>query len=219
MTAVVFDAYGTLFDLNNLAVLATEAIGDHALAQSVCRTWRTKQLDYAWTSVLMNRYQDFDKLTELALTFALQDASIEDLSVKTQLLSAYDTLPLFDDVTSTLDVLAESHKLAILSNATFRSLQKMTDAQGILFSFDYLLSVEPIRLYKPSRAAYQLAVDALHCEKSEIMFVSSNYWDVVGAKSFGFETVWCNRDGRIPDPIAPAPDKVVTSLHALQQLV
>ncbi|MFB5189878.1 haloacid dehalogenase type II [Alicyclobacillus fastidiosus] len=222
MAAIVFDAYGTLFDVGALVATATELVGDASDAQEICRTWRSKQLDYAWNSLLMNRFMDFDKATEAALKFALRDASVDEGRMSTlvpSLLEAHDRLPLFDDVRSTLEALGEHHKLLILSNGTFRALQTLTNAQGILFSLDYILSTEPIRTYKPTRAAYQIVLDTLTCDKADVVFVSSNHWDVTGAKAFGFKTYWCNRTGQVADPIPPQPDGVMASLADLTKLL
>ncbi|GMA60132.1 haloacid dehalogenase type II [Alicyclobacillus fastidiosus] len=204
MAAIVFDAYGTLFDVEALVATATELIGDALAAKEICRTWRSKQLDYAWNSVLMNRFLDFDKATDAAFRFALRDARVDEERISTlvpRLLQAHDTLPLFEDVKGALETLGEQHKLLILSNGTFRSLQTLTNTQGILFSFDYILSTEPIRTYKPTRAAYQLVLDTLTCDKADVVFVSSNHWDVTGSKAFGFKTYWCNRAGRVADEV------------------
>ncbi|WAH38706.1 haloacid dehalogenase type II [Alicyclobacillus dauci] len=219
MSAVVFDAYGTLFNLDSLLPLVTAFVGDEHKAKRITRVWRTKQLDYAWTSVLMNRFQDFDKLTDLALKFALQDNGVYDEKIVRRLVQAYVSLPLYDDVRGVLDELATNHKLAILSNGTFRSLQTLTNSAGVMFSFDYILSTEPIRTYKPAREAYDLALQKLGNEKSDIVFVSSNHWDVTGAKAFGFRTYWCNRTGQTPDPLSPAPDGIITSLADLPSLL
>lgn len=218
-TTIVFDAYGTLFNLDALVAPATTILDDVAIAERVCTVWRSKHLEYAWTSLLMNRYQDFDKLSAFALDFALTNAGIQvDKGAKQKLLDAQRHLPLYDDVQPTLDALGSLNPLAILSNGTFRSLQSLTEKAGILFSFDYVLSVEPFRTYKPAREAYQLALDKLGGDKTGILFVSSNQWDIAGAKSFGFQTVWCNRKNVTYVPVGPNPDTVIRSLEELSTI-
>lgn len=219
MPSIVFDAYGTLFDLDALVIPATTLLGDEDVAEKMCRIWREKHLEYAWTSVLMNRYQDFDRLSALALDFALSSTPRPaNSAVKTQLLDAQKRLALYDDVVPALNRHGSTMKLAVLSNGTFRSLQSLTDTAGILFSFDYVLSVDPLRTYKPAKETYQLALDTLAEERNQIFFVSSNPWDVAGAKSFGFRTIWCNRkDFSFVSP-GPGPDMVIQTLAELNEL-
>lgn len=219
MEAVIFDAYGTLFNLDVLPDEISHVLGP-VDAQHISDVWRKKQMDYAWMSVLMKRYQDFDKLTEAALRFALMDSEvhISDDGIR-QLMSAYLNIPLYSDVFPLLQELEGSIKLSILSNGTFRSLQTLTEHAGILFSLDYLMSVEPIRTYKPAREPYQLALDTLKCDKEQILFVSSNGWDVTGAKSFGFQTAWCNRKSAPAEQLPFKPDKTVSSLKELSSFL
>lgn len=212
MAVVVFEAYGTLFDMSALENVVVQVIGDEATASDFMSIWHKKHLEYAWASMLMSRYQDFDKLTELAFRFACKavgfDANDEDIQT---LLLAHVNLPLFEDVKVGIEQLEDRHKLAILSNGTFRSLQAMANAAGVLFSFDYILSAEPIRNYKPSRPVYQLVIDTFQCDKSEVTFVSSNDWDAAGAKAFGFRTIWLNRTKEAASPLQPLPDMTMTS--------
>lgn len=221
MTTFVFDAYGTLFNLDALESVATQYLHDPVLSARVCKTWRQKHLDFAWNAVLMERYQDFDKLAKMAMDASLRAVMGSTLTdnqrqqLTESLLDANQRLPIYDDVKSTLDALATAHRLAILSNGTFRSLQSITHHAGILFSFDYILSSDPIRTYKPSRSAYQLVLDTFHTTKDDVWFVSSNDWDIAGAKSFGFHTVWCNRKQQPYTGVGFAPDHIVQSLTDL----
>lgn len=164
----------------------------------------------------MQRYQDFDKLTEAAARYALvETGTTYDDSAVQALMEAYLRLPLYDDVLPVLEKLEGKYKLAILSNGTLRSLQTLANHSGILFSLDYLLSVEPIRKYKPAREPYQLALDTLKCDKQQVNFVSSNHWDAVGATSFGFNTFWCDRLGTVPDKLGPSPHRTISGLDQL----
>lgn len=219
MSVIVFDAYGTLFNVDALQSVAAQFVGDRAA--EFCRAWREKQLAYTWRSILMNRYQDFDKLTQQALLFTLRSMNVpNEQTACAKLLEALDSLPLHDDVKTTLDNLnTAAHKLVVLSNGTFRALQKLADAQNILFSFDYLLSATPLRTYKPTRAAYQLVLDTTHCEKTDVIFVSANDWDTAGAKAFGFRSIWCNRQTAVSDTLGPQPNNTIASLYELPSLL
>ncbi|MFD1677850.1 haloacid dehalogenase type II [Alicyclobacillus fodiniaquatilis] len=219
MSVIVFDAYGTLFNVDALQSVAAQFVGERA--DEFQRVWRDKQLAYAWRSTLMNRYQDFDKLTQQAFLFTLRSMGVHNEQIAcAKLIEAHDSLPVYDDVKTTLDALnATSHKLVVLSNGTFRALQKLASAENILFSFDYLLSSAPLRTYKPARAAYQLVIDTTHCEKTDVIFVSSNGWDISGAKAFGFHSIWCNRQNAVSDTLGPQPDNIITDLHELPSLL
>jgi 2-haloacid dehalogenase len=215
MPVLVFDSYGTLFDLDVLVSTATHILNDPEKAEAVCKSWRRHQLEFAWQSILMERYQDFDKLTSLALDAAIKQVFDGNSNpvLKDALMSTNKHLPLFEDVLPTLETV-ESKK-AMLSNGTFRSLQTLADHTGILFSFDYILSVDPIRTYKPARASYKMAHDKFAVSKEEVWFVSSNTWDISGAKSYGFKTFWCNRAGEFFDGFLYEPDVEISSLTEL----
>ena len=214
VSAYVFDAYGTLFDVH-------AAIGRHRAAAGpdadrFSEIWRTKQLEYTWTLTLAGHYADFWTLTERALDFAFARVPSVDRRLRPQLLDAYRTLDAFPDARAALAALkAQGLRLAILSNGTPGMLSAAVQAAGLAEYLDAVLSVDTVRRYKPRPEVYALATDALARERSDIGFVSSNRWDVMGAASFGFKTYWVNRAG-VPDEYADfAPLRRIGDLMAL----
>jgi 2-haloacid dehalogenase len=216
VSAFVFDAYGTLFDVH-------AAIGRHRAAAGgdadrFSEIWRTKQLEYTWTLTLAGHYEDFWTLTERALDYALARVPSVDRSLRTKLLDAYLALDAFPDARTALAALkTRGLRLAILSNGTPRMLTAAVEAAGLSGQFDAVLSVDSLRRYKPRPEVYALATDALALRPAEMAFVSSNRWDVMGAVSVGFQTHWVNRAG-VPDeyPNFP-PQRRIESLDALSQ--
>jgi 2-haloacid dehalogenase len=198
VSAYVFDAYGTLFDVH--AAIARHRAAAGADADRFSEIWRTKQLEYTWTLTLAGHYADFWTLTGRALDFAFARVPSVDRSLRPKLLDAYLTLAAFPDARTALAALkTEGLRLAILSNGTPHMLQAAVEAAGIGEYFDAVLSVDTMRQYKPRPEVYALATDALAIRRSDVGFVSSNRWDVMGAASFGFEATWVNR--------ANAPDE------------
>lgn len=217
MSVVIFDAYGTLFDLNEYDRTARTVLTDPDDAMTLTQAWRKLHLEFAWQSALMERYQDFDVLAARSIDVVLSQSALSKETAKAlrdALLAASKRLPIYDDVMPTLNRL--NAKTAIFSNGTLHTMQQLTDRAGILFSFDYILSVDKVQTYKPSRKAYAFAMNRLNAEKADITFVSSNSWDIAGAKSFGFRTCWCNRDHRAFDGLPFRPDVVI---HDMQDLV
>jgi 2-haloacid dehalogenase len=211
ISALVFDAYGTLFDVHSVQARCDSLWPGKGAALS--QAWRAKQLEYTWQRSLMRRYAPFSQVTEEALLFAceLLNLKIQE-SEKRSLLDEYRKLRLFPDVSSTLAGLP-GRKLAILSNGSPDMLDPLVAQSGL--RFDAVLSVDGLRTYKPDPAVYQLAVDELRIPKSDIGFVSSNGWDAQGAKSFGFTVFWINRTGAPVDRLGFRPDHVVKSLHEI----
>jgi 2-haloacid dehalogenase len=201
--AYVFDAYGTLFDVH--AAIARHRAAAGSDADRFSEIWRTKQLEYTWTLTLAGHYADFWTLTERALDFAFARVSSVDRGLRPKLLEAYLKLDAFPEVRTALAALkAKGSRLAILSNGTPRMLAAAVEAAEIAGQFDAVLSVESARRYKPWPEVYALATDALGLTPSEITFVSSNRWDVMGAASFGFQAYWVNRAG-VPDEYQDFP--------------
>jgi 2-haloacid dehalogenase len=211
--AFVFDAYGTLFDVH-------AAIGRHRAAAGpdadrFSEIWRSKQLEYTWTLTLAGRYIDFWTLTERALDFAFARFPSVDRALRPKLLDAYWTLEAFADARAALRGLkARAHLTAILSNGTPKMLTAAVDAAGIGGNLDAVLSVDTIRRYKPRPEAYALVTQRFGITPPEVVFVSSNRWDVMGAASFGFRTAWINR-ANAPEEYGPAPDAVLADLDGL----
>jgi 2-haloacid dehalogenase len=200
VSAYVFDAYGTLFDVHAAIGRYRAAAGPDA--DRFSEIWRTKQLEYTWTLTLAGHYADFWTLTERALDFAFARVPSVDRSLRPQLLDAYRTLDAFPDARTALAALkARGLRLAILSNGTPGMLSAAVEAAGLAKHLDAVLSVDTVRRYKPRPEVYALATDALALERSNVGFVSSNRWDVMGAASFGLQTYWVNRVG-VPDEYA-----------------
>ena len=211
--AFVFDAYGTLFDVHS-------AIGRHRAAagpdaEPFSEIWRTKQLEYSWTLTLAGRYADFWTLTERALDFAFARFPSVDRALKPKLLDAYWTLDAFSDARPALrELKARGASTAILSNGSPEMLTAAVDSAGIGAELDAALSVDAIRIYKPRPEAYALVTETFKLRPADVLFVSSNRWDLMGAGAFGFRTVWINRANGAAE-YEPAPDAVLTGLADL----
>ena len=212
-SAIVFDAYGTLFDVHSVATLANELFPGQGEALS--QRWRAKQLEYSWTLSLMRRYEDFWNVTDHALTFACHALKLScSASEHQRLMDSYLRLSAFPDASAGLKQAAGT-RLAILSNGSPKMLGAVVSSAGFGGAFTRVISVDEIRVYKPDPRVYQLAVDTLHVQPSSVLFVSSNAWDVGGAKAFGFRTCWVNRDGVPPEELGLNADFVVGNLTAL----
>jgi 2-haloacid dehalogenase len=210
-SALVFDAYGTLFDVHSVQARC-EALwpGKGAL---LSQTWRGKQLEYTWQRSLMRRYAPFSQVTEDALLFSCEFLKLKiNTKEKQSLMDEYRKLALYPDVPAAMDKLAKN-KRAILSNGSPDMIDPLVAQSGL--SFDAVLSVDAVKVYKPAPEVYQLAVDKLKTPKEEIGFVSSNCWDALGAKSFGFAVYWINRTGAPVDRLGFQPDKIVKSLDEI----
>jgi 2-haloacid dehalogenase len=216
--AFVFDAYGTLFDVHSVAALEEDLFP--GMGKHVSQLWRTNQLQYSWLRSLMGRYEDFEKLTEDALVVTCKTLKLElSTEHRSQLMHAYDTLDTFPDVRQALQQLS-GLPLAILSNGSPRMLHAAVANSGLEGVFREIISVDDVRIYKPSPRVYQLAVDRLKVSApDEIGFVSSNSWDAIGAASFGFTAFWINRTDAPLDELGLAPEKTLRKLTELAELV
>ncbi len=209
-----FDAYGTLFDVASAISTHRGQVGGDA--DAIAALWRAKQLEYTWTLTLMGRYDNFWTLTERALDFALARFDIEDPELRTLLLSAYRVLGAYDDVAPTLQRLRErGAKLVVFTNGTVEMVSQAIAAAGIEHLLDDVVSVEPIRQFKTSPAVYRHLCQQLNADPDAVTLVSSNRWDVAGARAFGTNAVWCNR-GSVPDEYLDlSPTRTITSLTEL----
>lgn len=216
-SAYVFDAYGTLFDVHAAIARHRGAAGTDA--DRFSEIWRTKQLEYTWTLTLAGRYVDFWSLTQRALDFAFARVPSVDPALRPKLLEAYLALDAFADVSAVLTNLKErGTRLAVLSNGTPHMLSAAVGTAGIAGLFDAVLSVDAVGLYKPRPEVYALVTEALTVKPPDVIFVSSNRWDVMGAVSFGFNAVWVNRAG-MPDEYAElAPLREIADLTGLADL-
>ena len=215
--AYVFDAYGTLFDVH--AAIARHRADAGPDADRFSEIWRTKQLEYTWTLTLAGRYVDFWTLTERALDYAFARVPSVDRTLRPRLLEAYLKLAAFPDAHAALSGLKDRGvRLAILSNGTLRMVEAAVEAAGLASLLDAVLSVDTVRLYKPRPEVYALATEATGAKSDEVVFVSSNRWDIMGAASFGFRPVWVNR-AKMPDEYVDVPPvQVVADLSGLALL-
>jgi 2-haloacid dehalogenase len=213
----VFDAYGTLFDVH--AAIARHRAAAGPDAERFSEIWRLKQLEYAWTLTLAGHYVDFWTLTERALDYAFDLVPTVSRALRAKLLDAYLMLDAFVDARVALAELKErGHRVAILSNGTPHMLEAAVQASGIAPLCDAVLSVDVVRMYKPRPEVYALVTDRFGVKPGEVVFLSSNRWDIMGAASFGFRAVWVNR-ARMPQeyPHQP-PVHTVSGLSALPSL-
>jgi 2-haloacid dehalogenase len=216
--ACVFDAYGTLFDVNSAARSVQDALTEKW--QPLAELWRAKQLQYTWLRGLAERHADFWQVTGDALDFALATLHLEDAELRARLMNSYLVLDAYPEVPTTLRRLkAADMKLAILSNGTPAMLAAATAHAGVAGLFDAVLSVEEVQVYKPHPAVYQLACKWLDVAAEQICFLSSNGWDAYSAKAFGFHVLWCNRFGQVAERIPETPDGEIATLTELLDIV
>jgi len=210
--AFLFDAYGTLFDVHSVVEAGRAITSD---PQALSNLWRQKQLEYTWLRSLMGRYEDFWVVTEEALRFALRRLGIAATEAQIAvLMGAYLSLAPFPEVRSALARLA-GPPLGILSNGSPRMLEAAVRSSGLAGALAHVLSVDAVRTYKPSPAVYEMGARAFGLRASEILFVSSNAWDIAGAKAFGYVTCWCNRGKAPVDLLGVTPDYEVSSLDEI----
>jgi 2-haloacid dehalogenase len=216
--AVVFDAYGTLFDVASAAERAGDALGDRW--RVLAETWRAKQLQYTWLRSLMGRHADFRQVTADGLDFALASLGIDDPPLRRRLLDLYERLDAYPEAREALTRLRSGgRKLAILSNGSPPMLEAAVRSAGLADLLDAVLSVESVGIYKPAPPVYGLAPRRLGVAPAEIAFVSSNGWDVHGASAFGFRVAWCNRSGQPAERLPGRPDAEIRSLAELPALL
>ena len=207
--AIVFDAYGTLFDVNSAAARCRDALGPQADAFSA--TWRRKQLEYSWLRSLMDAQ---------ALDFACERHSVADAALRQRLLETYRELSAYPEVPAMLRALrGAGFKTAILSNGAPSMLLAAIEAAGLIAQFDQVLSVEAVGIFKPHTSVYRLAVDRLGVAAARICFVSSNGWDIAGAAHFGLRAVWVNRAREPRERLPAGPEIELGDLTDLPQLV
>ena len=213
--ALVFDAYGTLFDVHSVTRLADTLFPGRGAALS--QAWRTKQLEYTWLRSLMGRYDGFNAVTADALDWALESLRLAaGAGQREALLAAYRTLSPFPEVRGALEALGRGRPLAILSNGHPEMLDAVVDHNELrVFFGERVLSVHAAGVFKPDPRVYALATAALELPAEAVGFVSSNGWDAAGAKSFGFRAYWVNRAGAPVERLGTAPDAVVADLAGL----
>jgi 2-haloacid dehalogenase len=219
ISALVFDAYGTLFDVHSVGQLAESHFPGKGAALSAA--WRAKQLEYTWLRSLMTRYEDFSRVTNASLGWALEslgiDPDMNDAACRA-LIGEYRKLAMFPEVPAALEALSKRLPLAILSNGHPDMLEAVVEHNGVRERFrGGILSVHEARVFKPAPDVYALAEEALGVPRSLLGFVSSNGWDAAGAKTFGFRTFWVNRAGGPVERLGVRPDAVVKTLAEIEQ--
>jgi len=215
--AIIFDAYGTLFDVNSAAEKCKDKIGDKW--ESFANYWRTTQLEYTWLRSLMDRHKDFWQITEDSLDKSINTFKI-DSSMRSELLDLYKILSTFPEVKEVLNKLKKkNYKLAILSNGTPILLNELVKRNNLDGIFDDIFSIEEVEIYKPSYKVYDIPVKKFHVQKNEVLFLSSNTWDVSGGGNYGYNTIWVNRNNNIFDNLDYIPEYQVKSLGELLDLI
>ena len=212
--AIIFDAYGTLFDVNSAAEKCKGKIGDKW--EDFANYWRTTQLEYTWLRSLMNRHKDFWKITEDSLDKSMKFFKIDN-SMRNDLLDLYKVLSPFSEVKETLNKLKKKEfKLAILSNGTPSLLENLVKNNNLENIFDDIFSVEEVGIFKPDSKVYELPVNKYNIKKDEILFLSANTWDVSGGGNYGYNSVWVNRNKNIFDNLDYQP---LDEIHDLSELL
>ena len=215
--AIIFDAYGTLFDVNSAAEKCKDKIGDKW--EPFANFWRTTQLEYTWLRSLMGRHKDFWQITEDSLDKSMKAFNI-DSSMKNELLNLYKILSPYKEVSETLKVLKEKKfKLAILSNGTPSLLNELVKSNNLNNVFDDLFSIEEVGIYKPNSKVYDIPVQKYQIEKNEIAFLSANTWDVSGGGNYGYQSIWVNRNNNIFDNLDYKPQNQIKNLSELLNLI
>ena len=215
--AIIFDAYGTLFDVNSAAEKCKDKIGDKW--EPFANFWRTTQLEYTWLRSLMGRHKDFWQVTEDSLDKSMKAFNI-DSSMKNELLNLYKILSPYKEVSETLKALKEKKfKLAILSNGTPSLLNELVKSNNLNDLFDDIFSIEEVGVYKPDSKVYDIPVKKYKIKKDEITFLSANTWDVSGGGNYGYQAIWVNRNNNIFDNLDYKPTSEIKSLKELTNLI
>ncbi len=215
--AIIFDAYGTLFDVNSAAEKCKDKIGDRW--EGFANFWRTTQLEYTWLRSLMKRHKNFWQITEDSLDKSMKTFNI-DSSMRNELLNLYKALSPFKEVPETLKKLKERNlRLAILSNGTPSLLTQLVKNNNIDNLFDDLFSIEEVGIYKPDAKVYDLPIKKYKIEKSQVAFLSANTWDVSGGGNYGYQSIWVNRNNDIFDNLDYKPINQIKNLNELINLI
>ena len=215
--AIIFDAYGTLFDVNSAAEKCKDKIGDKW--EGFANFWRTTQLEYTWLRSLMKRHKDFWQITEDSLDKSMKTYKI-DSAMKNELLNLYKSLSPYKEVHEVLIKLKEKNfKLAILSNGTPSLLNELVKSNNLENVFDDLFSIEQVGIYKPDSKVYDMPINKYQIEKNEVYFLSSNTWDVSGGGNYGYNSIWVNRNNNIFDKLDYSPKHQIKQLGELLDIL
>ena len=213
LKAIIFDAYGTLFDVNSAAEKCKSKIGDKW--ENFANYWRTTQLEYTWLRSLMNKHKDFWKITEDSLDKSMKKFHI-DQNMRSELLNLYKVLSPYPETKNTLEQLKnKNYKIAILSNGTPSLLNGLIEKNNMKIFFDDIFSIEEVGIFKPSSKVYEIPIKKYKIDKRDIAFLSSNTWDVCGGGNFGYNSIWVNRNKNIFDKLDYKPKHVIRDLKEL----
>jgi len=215
--AIIFDAYGTLFDVNSAAEKCKGKIGDKW--EGFANYWRTTQLEYTWLRSLMNRHKDFWQVTEDSLDKSMKAFKI-DISIRSELLDLYKILSTFPEVKEVLNNLKEkNYKLAILSNGTPALLNQLVKSNNLDSIFDDIFSIEEVGIFKPSSKVYDIPIKKYQIQKNDVVFLSANTWDISGGGNYGYNTVWLNRNNNTFDNLDYKPQNHIKDLSELLDII
>ena len=215
--AIVFDAYGTLFDVNSAAEKCKNKLGNKW--ESFANFWRTTQLEYTWLRSLMKKHKDFWQITEDSLDKSMKVFNVDN-NLKNELLNLYKILSPYPEVKKVLKNLKEKKfKLAILSNGTPELLNDLVKNNDLNNLFDDLFSIEEVQIYKPDSKVYGLPIKKYNIKPNEIVFLSANTWDVSGGGNFGYNSIWVNRNKSHFDNLDYLPKNEIGNLTQLLDIV
>ena len=215
--AIIFDAYGTLFDVNSAAEKCKGKIGNKW--ENFANYWRTTQLEYTWLRSLMKRHKDFWEITEDSLDKSMKVFNIDN-SMKNELLNLYKVLSTFPEVNEVLKKLKEKkYKIAILSNGTPSLINELVKSNNLDNMFDDIFSIEQVKVYKPDTKVYNIPIQKYKIQNDEVVFLSANTWDISGGGNFGYNAVWVNRNSNVFDNLDYKPKNEIGNLKELLEIV
>ena len=215
--AIIFDAYGTLFDVNSAAEKCKDKIGDKW--ESFANYWRTTQLEYTRLRILMKRHKDFCQVTEDSLDKSMKAYEI-DSSMRSELLDLYKILSTFKEVPEVLKSLKEKNfKLAVLSNGTPTLLNQLVKSNNLENIFNDIFSIEEVGIYKPDSKVYDMPINKYQIKTNEVAFLSANTWDVSGGGNYGYNSIWVNRNNNIFDNLDYKPQNEIKNLKDLLPII
>ena len=215
--AIIFDAYGTLFDVNSAAEKCKGKIGNKW--ENFANYWRTTQLEYTWLRSLMKKHKDFWQITEDSLDKSMKVFNIDN-SMKNELLSLYKVLSTFQEVNEVLKKLKEKkYKIAILSNGTPSLINELVKSNNLDNMFDDIFSIEQVKVYKPDTKVYNIPIQKYKIQNDEVVFLSANTWDISGGGNFGYNAVWVNRNSNVFDNLDYEPKRKIGNLKELLEIV
>ena len=215
--AIIFDAYGTLFDVNSAAEKCKDKIGDKW--EGFANYWRTTQLEYTWLRSLMKLHKNFWQVTEDSLDKSMKTYEI-DSSMRNELLNLYKILSPFKEVPEVLRSLKDNNfKLAVLSNGTPSLLNELVKSNNLENIFDDIFSIEEVGVYKPDSKVYDIPIKKYNIKKYEVAFLSANTWDISGGGNYGYNSIWVNRNNNIFDNLDYVPKHQIKDLNKLLDII